>query len=110
MAALITPPRCTRTLDTSLANRPDPADAEEATRPIPETPPSTIDAFEAVLTDGTSELVPGASAYAQEGHMTTFFRTAEDDPVIDAWSERIASIRTTEIRMIRRSRVSPSAN
>jgi hypothetical protein len=58
--------------------------------------------FDITLKDGTTETIVGADAYAQEGQMTTFFATDQDRGVIDAWSTRIASIRTAEIRMIRR--------
>lgn len=58
--------------------------------------------FDITLQDGTIETIAGADAYAQEGQMTTFFTTDQDRGVIDAWSTRLASIRTAEIRMIRR--------
>ena len=107
MAALITPPRCTRTFDSRPIETADSIESAScstsSSSTVPTSPAAAAMTFEAVLTDGTTELVPGASAYTQEGHMTTFFRTAENDPVIDAWSERVASIRTAEIRLIRRS-------
>ena len=64
--------------------------------------PVAVPEFEVVLVDGSTEAILGASAYAQEGQMTTFFRTGEGDPIIDAWSERLTSIRTTDIKLIRR--------
>ena len=57
--------------------------------------------FEITLKDRTVEVIDGADAYQQEGQMTTFFRTA-DGRAIDSWSTRVASIRTTEVLMIRR--------
>lgn len=58
--------------------------------------------FELVLHDGTVEMIDGADAYQQEGPMTTFFRCGENRGVIDSWSTRVASIRTADLRMIRR--------
>jgi hypothetical protein len=58
--------------------------------------------FELVLHDGTVETIDGADAYQQEGPMTTFFRCRTDRDVIDSWSTRVASIRTADLRMIRR--------
>jgi hypothetical protein len=53
------------------------------------------------LTDDTIEIVEDASAYQQEGPLTTFFRTTPGRTVIDSWSTRIASFRTSDIRKIR---------
>ncbi|MFN0093028.1 MAG: hypothetical protein ACKVWR_22555 [Acidimicrobiales bacterium] len=58
--------------------------------------------FEVTLKDRTVELIEGADAYTQEGQMTTFFRTREERAAVDAWAVRVASIRTSEILMIRR--------
>jgi hypothetical protein len=58
--------------------------------------------FEAILKDGATEVVEGADTYAQEGPMTTFFRTDRGRGVVDAWAVRIASIRTTELLLVRR--------
>lgn len=58
--------------------------------------------FELVLHDGTVEMVHGADAYQQEGPMTTFFRCRADRGVIDSWSTRVVSVRTADLRMIRR--------
>ena len=60
--------------------------------------------FEVTMRDGNVERVGEADAYQQEGQMTTFFRTA-DGRAIDSWSTRVASIRTTEVLMIRREDV-----
>jgi hypothetical protein len=57
--------------------------------------------YEVTTADGTSELVLGADAYQQEGPLTTFFRTTPGRTVIDSWSTRIASFRTSDIRKIR---------
>jgi hypothetical protein len=58
--------------------------------------------FELVLHDGAVEVIEGADAYQQEGPMTTFFRCGADRGVIDSWSTRVASIRTADLRMVRR--------
>jgi len=58
--------------------------------------------FEVVLQDRSVELVDGADAYQQEGPMTTFFRRREGRDVIDAWSVRVASFRTADLRVVRR--------
>jgi hypothetical protein len=58
--------------------------------------------FEVTMKDGTVERVEGADAYQQEGPMTTFFATGSDRQVVDCWSTRLASFRTSEILIIRR--------
>jgi len=58
--------------------------------------------FEVTLTDRTVELIDGADAYQQEGSMTTFFSTTSDRQVVDCWSTRLASFRTSEILIVRR--------
>lgn len=58
--------------------------------------------FEVVLLDRSIELVDGADAYQQEGPMTTFFRRGEGRDAIDAWSVRVASFRTADLRVVRR--------
>lgn len=58
--------------------------------------------FEVILRDGAVEVVEGADTYQQEGPMTTFFRRGEGREVVDSWSERVASFRTSELMMIRR--------
>ena len=59
--------------------------------------------FEVVLKDGSVEHIDSADTYEQEGPLTTFFELAPDRQVIDCWSVRLASIRTTEIVRIRRA-------
>lgn len=54
------------------------------------------------LRDRTVEVVDGADAYQQEGSMTTFFRRGEGREVVDCWSTRVASFRTSEILIVRR--------
>ena len=54
------------------------------------------------MRDRTRELIEGADAYRQEGQMTTFFRHADGREVVDCWSTRMASFRTSEILIIRR--------
>ncbi|MGH9213890.1 MAG: hypothetical protein ACRD2C_24945 [Acidimicrobiales bacterium] len=58
--------------------------------------------FELVLHDGSVETIAGADAYQQEGPMTTFFRCRDGREVLDSWSVRVASIRTADLRIIRR--------
>ena len=43
------------------------------------------------------ELIDGADTYEQEGPLTTFFQVAPDRRVIDCWSVRLMSIRTSDI-------------
>jgi len=59
--------------------------------------------FEVILRDRTVETVDGADAYQQEGPMTTFFRRGDGREVIDSWSTRVASFRTADLLVIRRS-------
>jgi hypothetical protein len=65
--------------------------------------------FEVSLRDGTVEVVEGADAYQQEGPMTTFFRRGDGRDVIDSWSVRVASFRTTDLRIVRRHEVARPA-
>jgi hypothetical protein len=58
--------------------------------------------FEVILGDRTVEIVDGADAYQQEGPMTTFFRRGDGREVIDSWSTRVASFRTTDLLVVRR--------
>jgi hypothetical protein len=57
--------------------------------------------YEVTFRDQSVDLVDDADAYQQEGQMTTFFRTGEGRSVIDCWSTRIASFRTSEVMKIR---------
>lgn len=59
-------------------------------------------AYEITLKDQARERIDGANAYSQEGQLTTFFRTGTDRQVIDCWSVRLASFRTSEIMAVRR--------
>lgn len=59
--------------------------------------------FTVTLTDQTIDLVEGADAYQQEGPLTTFFAFTGDRRVIDSWSVRLASYRTSDISAIRRT-------
>lgn len=52
--------------------------------------------------DGETFVVSDADAYLQEGTMTTFFATDTGRAVVDSWSTRVASFRTSEILIIRR--------
>lgn len=58
--------------------------------------------YEVTLRDRTVECVGDADAYQQEGPMTTFFRT-EGRATVDSWSTRVASVRTAEVLLIRRT-------
>jgi len=58
--------------------------------------------YDVILKDRTVEVIDGADAYQQEGQMTTFFATGEGKQVVDCWSTRLASFRTSEILIIRR--------
>ncbi|MGD9798214.1 MAG: hypothetical protein AB7H43_09700 [Acidimicrobiia bacterium] len=61
--------------------------------------------YEVMLSDGRSELVLATDGYQQEGPLTTFFRGDAGRPVLDSWSVRVASYRTTDITRIRRVEV-----
>jgi hypothetical protein len=58
--------------------------------------------YEITMRGDSVEWVGGADAYQQEGQMTTFFQHGSGRQVLDAWSTRIASYRTSEIVKIRR--------
>ncbi len=65
--------------------------------------------YEVTLKDRTVEVVEGADAYQQEGQMTTFFAVDGGRRVVDCWSMRLASFRTSEVVIIRRiERVLPA--
>ena len=59
--------------------------------------------YEITLKDQTMEVIDDADAYQQEGPMTTFFSVDETRRVVDCWSTRVASFRTAEIMIIRRT-------
>lgn len=61
-----------------------------------------MSSFRITLKDRSTENIAGVDAYQQEGQMTTFFRLSSGRRVVDAWSERVASFRTSEIVAIRR--------
>ena len=58
--------------------------------------------YHVTLKDHTVEVIEGADAYQQEGQMTTFFATGAGKQVVDCWSTRLASFRTSEILIVRR--------
>jgi hypothetical protein len=64
--------------------------------------PAPVDGYEVVISDGSVEQVSGADTYLQEGPLTTFFRTDAGRRVVDSWSVRLASYRTSEIARIKR--------
>lgn len=59
--------------------------------------------FAITLNDQTTDFVEGADAYQQEGPLTTFFAFSDNRRVIDSWSVRLASYRTSDISAIRRN-------
>lgn len=58
--------------------------------------------YQITLKDRSMERIDGADAYQQEGQMTTFFQTGSGRNVVDTWSTRLASFRTSEVVIIRR--------
>lgn len=58
--------------------------------------------YQVTMKDRSVERVDEADAYQQEGPMTTFFRTGSDRAVVDTWSTRLASFRTSELIVVRR--------
>ncbi|CAN5169286.1 hypothetical protein BH20ACT3_BH20ACT3_09280 [soil metagenome] len=61
-----------------------------------------MSSYRITLKDRSTEHVDDVDAYQQEGPMTTFFRTGSDRHVVDTWSTRVASFRTSEVLVIRR--------
>jgi len=61
--------------------------------------------YEVHTSDGTVERVNGADTYAQEGPLTTFFRSPRSRAQIDSRSERLGSFRTAHIRRIVRREI-----
>lgn len=61
-----------------------------------------MSSYRITLKDRTTEEIDHADAYQQEGQMTTFFQLGEGRHVVDTWSVRMASFRTSEILAIRR--------
>lgn len=61
-----------------------------------------MSSYQITLKDRSTEEIDGADAYQQEGQMTTFFETGSGRNVVDTWSTRLASFRTSEILAIRR--------
>ena len=57
---------------------------------------------EVTMKDGSIERIDDTDAYRQEGPMTTFFQTASERHVVDTWSTRVASFRTSDIIAVRR--------
>lgn len=56
--------------------------------------------YDVTLRDRTVERI-AADAYQQEGPMTTFFRLGEGRDVVDCWADRVASVRTADIMVVR---------
>ena len=66
--------------------------------------------FEITLRDRTVEFVGDADTFAHEKVMTTFYRTENSRRAVDCWSMPLASFRTDEILMIRRTEAEASSN
>lgn len=64
--------------------------------------------FEVTLRDRSTETIGGVDGYQQEGQMTTFFQHGSSRGVLDAWSTRVASVRTAEILVVRRLAQEPA--
>ncbi len=62
--------------------------------------------FTIELDDGASENIE-ADCYKQEGPLTTFFAYGDGRQMIDSWSHRVASYRTTEVVAVRRKTTKP---
>jgi hypothetical protein len=58
--------------------------------------------YQITLQDQSTERIDEVDAYQQEGQMTTFFQIGSGRQVVDTWSTRVASFRTSEIMAIRR--------
>jgi hypothetical protein len=65
--------------------------------------------YEVTMRDRTVEWIHDADAYQQEGQMTTFFRTGNQRGSVDSWSTRVASLRTSEVFIVRRIEVPRAA-
>lgn len=59
--------------------------------------------YQVTMKNRTVEYVDGADAYQQEGPMTTFFSTRAGRQVVDCWSTRLASFRTADVLVVRRT-------
>lgn len=59
--------------------------------------------FTITLADDRTEIIDHADAYQQEGPLTTFFQTGSQRRIIDSWSTRVASFRTSDIVTVRRA-------
>lgn len=66
-----------------------------------------MSSYRITLKDQTTEVIDDADAYQQEGQMTTFFQNGSGRQVVDTWSTRLASFKTSEVVAIRR--VEPAA-
>ncbi|MEZ5341557.1 MAG: hypothetical protein R2706_08915 [Acidimicrobiales bacterium] len=83
-----------------MTTRPNPV---APTDPAPATTmEDTMDGFVITLSNDRTERVEQATGYQAEGPMTTFFSNESTRNVLDSWSTRYASYRTTEIVAIRR--------
>ncbi|MDH4169760.1 MAG: hypothetical protein OEW42_09245 [Acidimicrobiia bacterium] len=65
--------------------------------------------FQILLQNGSTEIIDGVDGYEPEGPMTTFFRSGSSRAVIDSWSERVASVRTVDIAVVRRLAADPES-
>lgn len=68
-----------------------------------ETTGGLMDGYVITLSNDRVERVEEANGYQAEGPLTTFFSNDSSRNVLDSWSTRYASYRTTEIIAIRRA-------
>lgn len=61
-----------------------------------------MEGYVITLSNDRTERVTEANGYQAEGPLTTFFSNDSSRNVLDSWSTRYASYRTTEIIAIRR--------
>jgi hypothetical protein len=59
--------------------------------------------FNVTLVDGSTETIDAADSYAHEQQMTVFYRSNNTRGAIDCWSTALASVRTADIQMVRRT-------
>ncbi len=58
--------------------------------------------FDVFLSDGSRQTVASCDGYALEGPLTTFFASDGGRAVLDSWSTRLASFRTSDVVRIER--------
>ena len=63
---------------------------------------ATMSTFVVQLTNDRTHTIDTADAYQPEGPLTTFFSTGSNRTVLDSWSTRVASFRTSDVIAIQR--------